>query len=269
MLDRTLGFAMRYGWDHPLTARRYQEFCEGPTRYRFANQALVRLAELGGARNILDFAAGVGHTAEAIVAQAPDDARVLCVEPADAMRRAGEQRLRDARVRWAAELPDVGRFDRFVCSAALWLVDDWGRELDRAKSLSSEDALLCFTIPSLYLGVADRAGGGEDPLLTALWSELSRQRAPESEPHAPPPNEAELTALLRARGFDPVLDRLEYRLTQAELRDWTKIPVVTDALFPGLDVEARDRLIDAAFERSDPSSYRFEGWTVVHARARR
>ena len=55
-------------------------------------------------------------------------------------------------------------------------------------------------------------------------------------------------------------------VTQSELRDWTKIPVLTDALFPDLDAEARDRRIDDAFEKSDKSSYRFEGWTAVHAR---
>lgn len=266
MLDHALGFAMRYGWDHPLTAGRYQEFCERPTRYEFANQALIRVAELDEASNILDFAAGLGHTAEAALAKAPADARVLCVEPAAAMRQAGERRLRDARVRWAAELPNEGRFDRILCGAALWQVDDWDRELDRVRVLAADDALLCFTIPSLYLGVPDRPGGGEDPMLTAFWSELSRGRSPESDSRAPPPSEAELVTLLHARRFRPVLERLEYRLTQRELRDWTKIPVLTDALFPDLDAEARDRRIDDAFEKSDKGSYRFEGWTAVHAR---
>lgn len=257
---------MRYGWDHPLTARRYQAFSQRPTRYRFANQALASFAELDEAKNVLDFAAGLGHTAEAVLEKAPADTRVSCIEPAAAMRDAGQRRLKHARVRWAAELPETGSFDRIVCGAAIWLIDDWGGTLERLRALGSERALLCFTIPSLYLGVADRAGGGDDPLLTALWSELARGRAPVSELSRPPPSERELVTLLHAHGFLPVIERLEYRLTQRELRDWTKIPSVTDALFPDLDAEARDRQIDAAFARIDPSSYRFEGWTAVHAR---
>lgn len=257
---------MRYGWDHPITARRYQAFCAGPTRYSFANQALSRVAELDGARSILDFAAGLGHTAEAMLASAPAEARVLCVEPAAAMRSAGQARLDDPRVSWAAELPDEGAFDRIVCGAALWQVGDWDRALGRLRALAREHALLCFTIPSLYLGIPDREGGGDDPLLTGLWAELARGRTPESETHAPPPSRAELVELLRAHGFSARLEQLEYRLTQAELRDWSRIPVLTDALFPELEAEARDSLIDAAFARTDPTSYRLEGWTIIAAR---
>ncbi|MBK8995136.1 MAG: class I SAM-dependent methyltransferase [Myxococcales bacterium] len=257
---------MRYGWDHPITARRYQAFCSGPTRYSFANQALSRVADLDGARNILDFAAGLGHTAETMLASAPADAQVLCVEPAAAMRSAGRARLAHPRVSWAAELPTAGAFDRIVCGAALWQVGDLGSTLGRLRALAWEDALLCFTIPSLYLGIPDREGGGEDPLLTGFWAELARGRTPESVPHDPPPSRAQLLESLRAQGLSPRLEQLEYRLTQTELRDWSRIPVLTDALFPELEAEARDLLIDAAFAKTDPSSHRFEGWTVVCAR---
>lgn len=251
-----------YGWDHPLTARRYAAFCDGPTRYQFANQALVRAAELGGAQQVLDFAAGLGHTAEAALALLGADAKVLCVEPAAAMRSAGRERLRDPRVRWADELPTQERFDRVLCGAALWQTSDLGR----LRGLLADDGLLCFSIPSLYLGIPDRPGGGDDPLLHAFWAKLAAARTAAAEPTAQPQSEEELLRSLADLGLSPVLLRLEYRLTQSELRDWVKIPVLTDALFPDLDAEERDHRIDRAHAAVDAEAFRFEGWSVVVAR---
>lgn len=258
----------RYGWDHPLTAERYAAFCARPTRYRFANAALARAADAERAASVLDFAAGLGHTAEALLPRLPSDARVLCVEPATAMREAGKRRLADARVGWAAELPAAGAFDRIVSGAGLWQVDDLRATLARLCGLLASAGRLCFTIPSLYLGVPDREGCGRDPLLLELFRELARGRSPAGESATPLPSEAELIELLGSLGLLAKLERLEYRLDQTELRDWAKIPVLTDALLSDLDAAERDRRVDLAFEATDPTSHRWEGWTVVSATRR-
>ena len=122
-------------------------------------------------------------------------ARVLSVEPAARMRRAGEQRLSDPRLRWAVELPAAGAFDRIVSGAGIWQVDDFRGAIGRLSELLADGGRLCFTIPSLYLGVPDREGGGRDPLLVELFAELARGRAPVTELGTPPPQEAELVEL--------------------------------------------------------------------------
>lgn len=258
---------MRYGWDHPLTAERYAAFCARPTRYHFANQELARAAEIGTARSLIDFAAGLGHTAEALLAH-ERELRITCVEPAAAMREAGQRRLGDPRVSWAAELPASGVFDRVVCGAGLWQADDLSATLRKLSALLAADGRLCFTIPSLYLRIPDRPGGGADPLLVGLFAALAKGRSAPEASLAPLPSEEELAALLAECGLSPQLERLEYRLTQRELRDWLRIPVLTDALLGDLAAEARDALIDAAFAATDAQSYRFEGWTVVSAQRR-
>jgi SAM-dependent methyltransferase len=258
---------IRYGWDHPLTAERYERFCAGATRYGFANEALVRAARIETPARVLDFGAGLGHTAEAVLVTAPG-AQIVCVEPALAMREAGQRRLGgDRRVEWAERLPVGARFDRVLSGAALWQVDDLERTLAELRALLAADGRLCFTIPSLYLGVPDRPGAGRDPLLVELFAALSRGRVPLAEAGARLPGEAELVGWLVELGLETELERLEYRLTQRELRDWVRIPVLTDALLPELDAAARDELIDAAYAASDSAAYRFEGWTVVSATA--
>lgn len=257
---------MRYGWDHALTAERYARFCAGDTRYRFANQALILAARIAGPVRVLDFGAGLGHTAEQVLAASPD-AQVVCVEPALAMREAGRLRLNDPRVTWVDASPARGVFERVVSGAALWQVDDLPATLAELCARVAAGGRLCFSVPSLYLGIPDRAGGGRDPLLVELFAALSRGRVPSAAPLPRLPPESEIVRRLSDLGFRTEIERLEYRLTQRELRDWVRIPVLTDALLPELDAAARDVLIDAAFAASDPASHRYEGWTVVSARA--
>jgi hypothetical protein len=62
----------------------------------------------------------------------------------------------------------------------------------------------------------------------------------------------------------------DVRITQATLRDWYKIPVVSRGLLSTISARERRRRIDAAFERSDAESWRFErwaGWTAWKAHA--
>jgi ubiquinone/menaquinone biosynthesis C-methylase UbiE len=79
------------GWDHPDTVRYYEAFNRRHTRYRTANRALVRHAQLRPGLRVLDFAAGTGGTPAAALDVLGADGRVDCVEPAQAMRAAGAQ----------------------------------------------------------------------------------------------------------------------------------------------------------------------------------
>jgi hypothetical protein len=69
-----------------------------------------------------------------------------------------------------------------------------------------------------------------------------------------------MEAALGAAGFRIRRWRWRLPLTQSMLRDWMKIPVVTDPLFTALDPEERAARVDAAYARCDPSSWRWERW---------
>jgi SAM-dependent methyltransferase len=251
------------GWNHPDTPRYYEAFCRRYARYRTANRSLIGHASVGGCRKILDFAAGTGRTAEATLKFLEPEALLLCVEPADAMRAAGIERVRDPRVSWAAELPrETCSWDRILCGAAIWQLDCLQNYFRLFALLLNPTGALCFNIPSLYLGEADEPGGGEDPRLLKLPSLLNDKRT--SAPQAAGvtiPTAAQITAMLREAGFDPQRWGMRTRLGYAAYRDWLKIPINTESLFAGTPADDRAALIDEAFKRVDRRSWRWERWT--------
>jgi SAM-dependent methyltransferase len=254
-----------YGWDHPVTAERYEIFNQKPNRYSNANTALVALADLAESQQVLDFAAGTGRTAEIALTALPASAGIVCVEPAAAMRAVGQRRLPASAISWRADLPNEGGFDRILCGAALWQIDELSTLLARLRSLLRAGGVLCFTIPALYLNRPDRPGGGSDPHLHALMTQLAAGRTPHAEPHAPPPTEAQLLELLRSAGFTPRTEWFEYQLSQREYAAWLHIPVLTNALLGDMDANERIEAIERARAGVDAESFRFEGWSVWRA----
>ncbi len=249
------------GWDDPRTAAAYETFCERHGRYAEANDALVARAAIPSDAHVLDVAAGTGRTAQAALGFLGRTGRILCMEPAGAMRVRGRARLEDPRVEWTEALPRSGSFQRILSGAALWQLLPLSETFERLRGICAPDGALVFDVPSLYLGEADEPGGGGDPRLMDLMSALGegrRSRAPET---APMPDARGIEALLTAAGFRAERWTFRLRLTQEALRDWLKIPVITDALLGDLAPEERDRLIDAAFTRVDPGSWRWEAWT--------
>ena len=254
------------GWDHPETARFYEAFCRRHARYRRANRELVRHAALRPGLRCLDLAAGTGRTAEAALAQLGPGGRVLCVEPAAAMRAVGRARLDgDARVAWRADWPGAragASFDRVLCGAGIWQFENIGAVFGRIARLLAPGGALVFTIPSLYLGEPDQPGGGTDPLVLALPGRIAeRGRAPRRPAASGFRADAgRIDAWLRRAGFAPVSWRFRLRLTQRCFRDWMKIPVLTDHLLPHLAPRDRAVVIDEAFAGTDAASWKWERW---------
>jgi hypothetical protein len=176
------------------------------------------------------------------------------------MRELGEARLRDGRVAWTDELPRHGAYDRVLCGAGIWQLGPLGPTIVRLASLVAPGGALCFSVPALYLGEPDDPGGGRDPLLLELPALVANGRTPQADPAEPLPAPDGVEALLAGAGLRPVRYALRRRVTQGELRDWLKIPVLTDALLPGADPDERGRTIDAAYRRADPASWRWERW---------
>ena len=255
-----------YGWEHPWTARLYEQFNEVHGRYREANTALVQHASLEPGQRVLDFAAGSGRTAEAVLPYLDQADDILCVEPAAAMREIGRKRLADPRIRWTSTLPTGLSFDRLLCGAALWQIDSWVERFEEFAGLLSPVGALCFNIPALYLGQADELGGGEDPWLIALPAALAEptqdepSRSREPAPPAEMPSTYQIERNLKAAGLRPAAWSFRIRLTQAAYRDWLKIPVLTNHLLPGLEPLERARRIDEAYSQAPQDSWRWERW---------
>ena len=250
------------GWDHPLTAHFYEEFCRRHSRYQEANDALVEASRIRPGMRILDIGAGTGRTAESVLPFL-GDGEVLCVEPATAMRSLGRRRIVDSRVRWVSDLPDsAGAFDRILWGAGIWQVEPIGRPFGQLARLLNPGGAICFNIPSLYLGIPDEPGGGPDPLLLELPTLLAPPEPPAESSWTSPPVTEEIDRLLSDSGLTPERTSHRIRIMQACLRDWLKIPVMTDRPFAGMNPNERARRIDDAFQRVDADSWKWEGWVI-------
>ena len=247
---------MQYGWNHPETARYYQAFCELYDRYRDPNEALAAAAALERGQRILDLAAGTGGTAAAVLDALGGECDVVCLEPAEAMRAAGQQQVPQAD--WVAHWPRGERFDRVVCGAAIWQMIP--EAFDSASAALREGGAFVFTIPSQYVGEFDEPGGGADPGLTQLIAHVAGFRTAEYRDWLGLPQADELEGMLEHAGFRPVAWATRGKLTQRMYRDWLKIPVLTDALLPEMSASERAVHIDIAWAKCDAESWRWEAW---------
>jgi SAM-dependent methyltransferase len=250
-------------WDHPDTARYFEQFTRCHTRYLAANRALVRHAALAPGQRLLDFGAGTGGTSACALEQIGSDGRIDCVEPAGAMRQIGQTKF-DARVRWFAGLPpDTERYDRILCGAAIWQVPDLKLCIRNLVSRLMPGGAICFNIPAAYVGLPDGPGGGRDPWLTELPASLVRRVPAAILPQRPRlrlPSPSELSGLLESCGLVACSWSYTGRLTQKSYRDWLKIPVISDLLLGSHNPDRRADLIDQAYLETDPASWRPERW---------
>jgi SAM-dependent methyltransferase len=252
------------GWSDPDSPVAYEAFCRRYARYARANAALVAQARLAPGMRVLDLGAGTGRTAEAALRALGADGRVVCVEPAAAMRAAGMRRVRDTRVAWRARLPAASeRFDRILCGAAIWQRLPLDATIRALGARLSRGGALCFNIPALYLLEPDAPGGGDDPLLLALPAALAAYALPApaaAAPRARPLGRAAIGAWLRAAGLRARAWSFRVRLTQDAYAAWLKIPAVGGRLLAGLDPVARAARIDAALGSVDRASWKWERW---------
>ena len=251
------------GWNHPDTAHYYEAFCDAHPRYRAANESLAWHADIAHDHRVLDVGAGIGHTTEAILPWLSDAGRVIAFEPAEAMRRAGQTRVRDPRVLWVDALPE-GPFDRILCGASIWQMLPLEDTLQQLANLLARDGALSFNIPSLYLGEPDDPGGGDDPHLFALPARLGATNCATRADPLPTPER--ISTILIQCGLHVTPWRFRQTLTQDAYRDWLKIPILTNQWFADLGAAERSRRIDSAFQNVERNSWRWEAWSGWTAR---
>jgi SAM-dependent methyltransferase len=225
-----------------------------------ANHVLIAHAALRPGLDILDVAAGTGLTAAAALPFLAHQGSIICYEPSAGMRALGERRLRDPLVRWTDSLPDGPVYERILCGAAIWQLLPLKETFIRLSRLLAPGGCLVFNIPSLYLRQPDEPGGGQDPLLLELMKHIGAGRTLPPADSAPLPDAEEIQANLVELGLQPQRWFFRYGLTQSEYRDWLKIPVLTEHLFPDLDPAERAARVDQAFAQTDAHSWRWERW---------
>jgi hypothetical protein len=174
------------GWDHADTVRYYEAFNRRHTRYRTANRALVRHAQLRpgcacsisppapGAPRRLRSTSSVPTAASIASSRRRRCARRECRSstPGCAGLRTLNPPARDTSASCAAR-PSGKCAERRACIRTL------------AERLAPGGAL-CFDIPAAYVGEPDPPGRGPDPLLTELPAALARLGAG-GEPQASAP----------------------------------------------------------------------------------
>jgi SAM-dependent methyltransferase len=251
----------QYGWNHPVTARFYEAFCKQHSRYIEANAYLVQQADLKNSQLVLDFAAGTGRTAEAVLPFIGETGRIVCVEPSTAMRWVGMQRLGDPRLSWRSVLPAAQhQFDRVLCGAAIWQILPLHDVLERLANQLKAGGALCFNIPALYLGQADDPGDGSDPTLLGLPTLLAPYVTRKKVINRWDPHVEVIENLLVDLGLEPKQWEFQIKLTQADYLDWLKIPPVTDAFLGHLSATERSNLLAELSLKTDLRSWRWERW---------
>jgi SAM-dependent methyltransferase len=258
-------------WDHPLTPVYYEAFCRAHSRYQEANDALVREAALEPGMRVLDVGAGTGRTAERALDGLGSRGSIVALEPSDAMRKAGIERVNDTRVRWVKHLPRPDEsFDRILAGAMIWQLHPLEEWIVRLHGHLRPGGALAFNIPGAYLMEPDDPGGGSDPRLLALTERLADGWI---DPESPGPtttwdlDHSGVTAILERAGLEARAWTFRTRITQRAYADWLKIPVLTARLFVGMNPEERAARVDAALETCDGSSWKWERWHGWTARA--
>ncbi|MGW1363005.1 class I SAM-dependent methyltransferase [Streptomyces chartreusis] len=266
------------GWDEDANAEAYEAFCRAHPMYDTTSRTLARRAHLGDAGLVVDLCGGVGATARAILDLGPARARVISMDSAAAMQRAGRRTLTDTRLAWilspAEQLADhvpVGGVDAVVCNSAIWKTDT-ATVLAAVARVLRPGGRFVFNIGGGFAGVRhpDEQTVRTGPSLNALI----RQVAARDYGYAPSPSAADgapklslqkVRALLASAGLAVVdAEVTAQHGTMAEKKAWLSIPVFAGPEGDFTHAE-RMRILDAAYALTTPQTPTVTSWLVVVA----
>jgi len=252
------------GWDN---AEIYDGFVREHRIYRQLNRRIVRMADLEGARRVLDLGCGTGATATECLRVLDPDADLVGVDASAEMVEVARANVPDPRasfvVAGAAGLAEAvaGPFDRVVCNAAFWQFPSPGAVFRALARVAAPGARFVFNVP------AERVRG-ERPRIHPFQVALARaieQRT--GRPMAGVPTAIDLDGLIdlaAEAGFRPeATERLDYVGRQGELVELMSIPAMIRPLTPGLEDAAREAIVEDARERVDPDEEVVVPWVYV------
>jgi len=264
------------GWDEDTTAESYAAFTRAFPMYSASSRDLASRAHLTDSRLIVDLCGGTGATAEAILAMAPPDARVISLDNAVAMQRVGCRTLTDPRLSWTtARAEDLANYvpgpvDAVVCNSAIWKTDV-PTVFAAVHRVLRPGGRFVFNIGGGFAGVRhpDEKTARIGPSLNTLIHQIAARDygytpLPTTEASAKLPLEA-VADYLTAAGMT-VLDTeiVAQRSTMAEKKAWLSIPVFAR---PAGDLthEQRMDILTKAYALTTPDTVTVTSWLVVLA----
>lgn len=265
------------GWDEYTTAEAYAAFtCDFPM-YGATSRDLARRADLTDSRLVIDLCGGAGATAEAILALAPAQARVMSLDSSGAMQRAGQRTLADPRLTWvtapAEDLADhapAGEADAVVCNSAIWKTNV-PQVFNAVRQVLRPGGRFVFNVGGGFAGARHpdeetvRTGPSLNRLILQIAARDYGYTPPLAEP-APPklPLEA-VTGHLSAAGMT-VLDAevVAQHSTAAEKKAWLSIPVFARPEGDFTHAQRMD-ILAKAYALTIPSAPVVTSWLVAVA----
>ncbi len=263
------GIGDRDPWKSWHNAEVYDRFVLEGSIYRGLNEDLVRHADLGSARRVLDLACGTGATAAACLPRMRHDAELLGVDSAEPMVALARDNNPDPRARFEVAAADAlsraehGAFDRVVCCAAFWQFAS-PRAAIQSIARVLVDGTLVFNVPAEHVA-------GEDSLSHPLQVSLARA----IEQHTDAAFSSARTQLdpdvvdelLVESGFEPARRHVYvHEGVQGELLDLLEIPAMREFLAPDLATEEWNGVLRSTRETTDVRERLRLPWIVFVAR---
>ncbi|MEU5811236.1 methyltransferase domain-containing protein [Streptomyces sp. NPDC047718] len=222
------------GWDDDTTAETYAAFTRAYPIYSASSRDLAARAGLTRSRVIVDLCGGTGTTAEAILALAPPDARIVSLDSSAAMQRIGRRLLTDPRLNWVnAPLADhvpARSVDAVVCNSAVWKTDV-AAMVTAVRRVLRPGGRFVFNVGGAFAGVThpDALPPPTGPSLGALIEEIAARDYGIVQPTAAVAPKLPLpviTGLLADAGLHVVAAEVTgQHTTTAERVAWLFIPV--------------------------------------------
>ncbi|MCX4826383.1 class I SAM-dependent methyltransferase [Streptomyces sp. NBC_01142] len=265
------------GWNEDTTAEAYAAFTRDFPMYSATSRDLAQRARLTDSRLVLDLCGGAGTTAAAILELAPLQARVISLDNAAAMQRAGKRTMTDPRLTWitapaedlAAHVPSPA--DAVVCNSAIWKTDVPAVFAAVHQVLRSGGRFV-FNIGGGFAGVSHpdetgRTGPSLNTLIRQIAARDYGYTPPRPGADTPPklPLEA-VTKHLSAAGMTVLeTEIVAQHSTMAEKKAWLTIPVFARPDGGDFTHEQRMDILNKAYALTTPDTATTTSWLVVVA----
>lgn len=263
------------GWDDDLNAEIYARFCRDYPFYTRTSRDLAVRARLDDCQAVVDLCGGTGTTAAVFLdSAARPDLRVISVDSAKAMQRAGQRAHPDPQITWVTARAESAaehireHADAVACNSAIWKTRT-PTVFTAARRILRPGGRLVFNVGGGFAGLS------APPAVRASLSDLinliaARDYGWEPRTAAPRPvlTSARLAGQLGNAGLTVINTAvIAHQSTMEEKRAWLSIPAFARPPGP-LTYPQRMEILRKAFARVDRSQPVITRWLVVVAEAR-